>query len=287
MTEIRHRLARLITSLHILHHHHVVDEAGTISVRNRKEPPTFVTSSLPPILVSSAEDFDEWYVADASPVSENGGRTRASNDPPNAEIFAHSSIYQRYPDVQCVAHIRSVDMLVYGLCDAEGSMLRAVYNEAGFVNEYNPIFDPDECRPVLPPSHPQNLKIDHPILGVALAESLSRSPEANGPEASRLPAHGVGFVRGNGAVVWAAGGIEELVHKCVNLQRNAEIQTASMLQRAGSDLEITYLSLEESIHCQKSIGASVHMSWKAWATEVSRTTLYRNDLQDLVFSESN
>ena len=113
-------------------------------------------------------------------------------------------------------------------------MLRAVYNEAGFVNEYNPIFDPDECRPVLPPDHPQNLKIDHPILGVALAESLNRSSETDGPEDSRLPADGVGFVRGNGAVVWSSEGVEELVHRCVNLQRNAEIQTASMLQRAGS-----------------------------------------------------
>ena len=81
-----------------------------------------------------------------------------------------------------VAHIRTIDSLVYGLCDAKGSMLRVVYNEAGFVNEYNPIFDSNECRPILSPDHPQNLKIDHPILGVALAESLNRSSKTDDPK---------------------------------------------------------------------------------------------------------
>ena len=35
-------------------------------------------------------------------------------------------------------------------------------------------------------------------------------------------------------MVWSSKGIEELVHRCVHLQRNAEIQIASVLQRVGS-----------------------------------------------------
>ena len=90
-------------------------------------------------------------------------------------------------------------------------------------------------------------------------------------------------MRGNGAVVWSDKGVEELVYRCVNLQRNAKIQTAAMLQRAGSDLEITYLTGKESIDCQQTNSMSVQLSWRAWATEVSRNPLYRNDLHDMVF----
>lgn len=283
MADVRRRLARLIAGVHILSNKQILDEAGTISVRNRNDPATFVTSSLAPVLTSSPDDLDEWYVADASPVYEGRHRPTASDSLRNTEnIHLHSSIYARYPDVQSVAHIRTVDLVVYGLCDADGSMLRSVFSEAGFVNEYCPIFDPAHYRAALPPNHPDNLKIDHPILGAALADTLSRPSQGNGPTAGGVPGHGVGFIRGDGAVVWSSDGIEELVYRCVNLQRNAQIQTAAMLQRAGSDLEISYLSKSEALDSTSTSAKSVRMSWEAWSTEVSRNPLYRNDLQDMV-----
>ncbi len=284
MADVRRRLARLIAGVHILHQHEILDETGTISVRSRSDPATFVTSSLAPILTSAPDDLDEWYVADASPVNEGrqgGTASDISRQPENIHI--HSSIYAKYPDVQSVAHMRTVDLVVYGLCNANGSMLRSVFNDAGFVDEYCPIFDPAEYHEALPPNHPENLKIDHPILGAALADSLRESSSHEGAEGGRLPEHGAGFVRGNGAVVWSDKGVEELVYRCVNLQRNAKIQTAAMLQRAGSDLEITYLTGKESIDCQQTNSMSVQLSWRAWATEVSRNPLYRNDLHDMVF----
>ena len=283
MADVRHRLARLIAGVHILHKHGILDETGTISVRNRNNPATFVTSSLAPVLISSPDDLDEWYVADASPIIEGRNGAIASGRPRNTEnIHMHSGIYARYPDVHSIGHMRTVDLVVYGLCDANGSMLRSVFSEAGFVDEYCPIFDPAHYREALPPDHPHNLKIDHPILGAALAETLSSSPRENGPDGGRLPEHGVGFVRGNGAVVWSSDGLQDLVYRCINLQRNAQIQTAAMLQRAGSDLEITYLTANEAMDCTKSTARSVHMSWDAWATEVSRDPLYHNELQGMV-----
>lgn len=282
MADVRHRLARLIAGVHILHKHGVLDETGTISFRNRNNPATFVTSSLAPVLTSSPDDLDERYVADASPVIEGRDGAAASGSPRNTQnIHIHSSIYARYPDVQSIGHIRTIDLVVYGLCDANGSMLRSVFSEAGFVDEYCPIFDPAHSREALPPDHPHNLKVDHPILGAALAETLSSGPR-DGSDGGRVPEHGVGFVRGNGAVVWSSDSLEDLVYRCVNLQRNAKIQTAAMLQRAGSDLEITYLSANEAMDCTSSNGASVQLSWDAWATEVARDPLYHNELQGMV-----
>ena len=51
------------------------------------------------------------------------------------------------------------------------------------------------------------------------------------------------------------------MYRCINLQRNAKIQTAAMLQRAGSDLEITYLTANEAMDCTNSTGTSVQLSW--------------------------
>ena len=297
MDDIRHRLAQLITSIHILHHQGMLQEEGTVSMRNRQDPSTFITSSIAPILISSPNDFSEWYVEDASPAQQQDGEDATTPiSPHNPEIFVHSCMYLRYPGIQSIAHVRTIDLIVYGLCDAQGSMLRSVFNQAGFVDEYSPIFDPAHYRELLPRNHLENLRVDHPILGAALAETFSRSSRTqgrtvdgfidgvvDGVKEPELPEHGVTFLRGNGAVMWAVDGLEELVYKCVNLQRNAKIQTAAMLQRTGSDLEITYLSWKEGVDCERSTSrAAIEMSWRAWKAAVYRSRLYVNDFIEAV-----
>ena len=281
MSANRRTAARFITSLHILHHHRIVNEFGRISIRNPDNPDTFITSTLPPILVSSLDDLSEWSIEQTAPIKPTLGTTiKAPTDPGRSEIFAHSCIYKRYPGVHCVAHLHSSELIVYGLCDANGSMLRSVSNQAGFVDEYNPIFDPANHRSKLLPDHPENLKIDHPSLGEAMARSLSDA--TNGPVNNSIPAHDVAFVRGNGALLWSEN-IESMVVKAVNLQRNARIQTEAMQQRAGSNLEITYLSIQEAQDCSRESIESSDMSWVAWATEISRMPLYRNDENALIW----
>jgi ribulose-5-phosphate 4-epimerase/fuculose-1-phosphate aldolase len=279
----RHSLARLITSFHILHHHNILNEAGTISIRNPSNPATFITSNHSAISVSSPADLSELYVNDGSPVQRAVGRV---SYPPshhsNSEIYIHSCLYAKYPGVHSIVHSPAVDFIVYSLCDAKGSMSRAVFNRAGFVDEYNPTFDPTQFRSSLPATHPLSLQIDHPILGNALAESLITSTNGVSDEQS-IPEHGVAFIRGNGAVIWNDR-LEEAVFKAISLQRNAAIQTAAMLQRADSQLEITYLTPTEAAHCHRASKEAVLSAWGAWATEVLRTPLYRNDLSDFVSS---
>jgi hypothetical protein len=62
----RHTLARLITSFHILHRHNILNEAGTISIRNPSNPATFIINNRSAISISSPADLDEWYVDNGS-----------------------------------------------------------------------------------------------------------------------------------------------------------------------------------------------------------------------------
>ena len=100
---------------------------------------------------------------------------------------------------------------------------------------------------MLPAPHQQNLLINNAVLGSALAESLDTST-VDLVDERLLPQHGVVYIRGNGAVVWSDY-LEDAVYKAVNMQRNAEIQTAAMLQRVGSDMEIIYLNRREAVDC--------------------------------------
>jgi hypothetical protein len=177
-------------------------------------------------------------------------------------------------------HSSAVDFIVYSLCDTKASLSRAVFNRAGFLDEYNPTFDPTDSHSGLPATHPQNLQIDHPVLGNALADSLITSTNGLADE-QLMPEHGVVFIRGNGAVIWN-GRLEEAVFKAISLQRNATIQTTAMLQRADSELEIKYLTPTEAVDCHRAMKETVLFAWGAWATEVLRLPWYRNDLSDFV-----
>ena len=142
------------------------------------------------------------------------------------------------------------------------------------------MFDPTQFHSTLSVAHPQNLLIDHPILGNALAESLSIS--TNGVSGGQsIPRHDVAFIRGNGAVTWGDQ-LEEAVFKAVSLQKNARIQSAAMLQRFDSELEIAYLSSTEAADCHRAPRKVMLPAWVGCATEVLRIPLYRNNLENIV-----
>jgi hypothetical protein len=161
-------------------------------------------------------------------------------------------------------------------------MIRSVFNQAGFVDDFSPIFDPALHRASLPIDHPETLKIDHPYLGAALADALSSTRTRNGVvQGDSLPIFSVAFLRGNGAVIWSRG-VEDTVCKAVNLQRNAVIQTAATLQRNNSDLAVTYLTEREARDCARNNEDAIRLSWRAWAAETLRNTLYHNELEESI-----
>jgi len=283
MEELDQSLSRLITAFHILHNHKVLDERGQISIRNPQNPSTFFTSNVPPILVSSKNDIVQWNVADGSKAftsCKNGyadGPTEA-----DSEHFIHSCIYARFPGVKCVIHSHCSSIIVYGLCNSSGSMMQPAYQMAGFLGQYLPIFDAATHYPSMSSSLPQNLMVNQRYLGDALAEKFCASPGTDGSvepdKAQDLPFYSVVLQRGHGFVACAES-LEAAVFKAIHLTRNAKIQTMAMVMRFESDLEVVYLSKKEAKDCETTLGPTVQHSWSAWATEVTRSHCYRNDLR--------
>lgn len=264
--------AELITAYHILHKHKVINEYGSVSIRNPHNPTTFMIGRRSALLTSSLDDLVERSVADGSIHQRPTQTELTSQNTLNTEHFLHSCMYARYPEIRSVIHAQSTLGIVYGLCDASGSMLLPVYNRAGFVGDYTPIFDPARHYSLLPNSWPRDLTISHPVLGDAVARLLVGAG-VNGERT--LPDYGCVMLRGNGVALWGDD-IKHAVYKAVQLQRSTEIQAAAMLQRAHSELGITYLTDIEVKDCEDLVRQSIAAHWDAWEVEVDRDSVYRN-----------
>ncbi|EXJ55352.1 hypothetical protein A1O7_08279 [Cladophialophora yegresii CBS 114405] len=276
-------LSQLITAFHILHQHEVIDEHGQISVRNPRDPSTFFTSSRPAILVSSKSDLEQWHVFDGTPVrNPYAGCRKVESVPEQSEHYTHSSIYFRYPGVRSIIHSHCRAAIIYGLCDSEVSMLQPSYLMAGFLGPSPPIFDPSKYYDALPPSQPQNLMVNCQYLGDALAEALYRGRDGemrlDGVSSHDLPRHKVIFQRGHGYTVWAES-VEDAVWRAIHVRRDADIQTAAVMQRATSEQNIVYLSGKEAVDCDRTINHATYEQWLAWTVAAERSGLYRNLLR--------
>lgn len=114
----------LITASHILHFTGVVDAYGHVSVRHPQNSSLYLMSrNEAPALVNSSADIVQYFVNDSSPVDANA---------PSGfiERYIHSEIYKAYPDIQCVIHSHSEDVLPYAVA---GVPLRPVYSMSGFL----------------------------------------------------------------------------------------------------------------------------------------------------------
>lgn len=267
-------LALFVDAVHILHQHKIISESGSLSMRTPEDPSTFITSKRPPLLVSSASDIIMVKIHD-------GTASNPASDPvaENPQIFIHSSIYAHYPGVKAVVHGLPPHVTVYGLCNASGSMLRVVSREAGFLNHFSPVFDPARYYPSLPPTHLQDLLISNKYLGDALAQSMDGSTEFGeklglGPT---HPRHSVVMLRGQGAVCCGES-LQEVVYKIIRVELNAKIQTLAMLQREGTDIEITYLDEQESRDATRTMSYFIKRAWEQWSVEVRRSKMYENEL---------
>ena len=90
--------------------------------------------------------------------------------------------------------------------------------------------------------------------------------------------YSIALKRGHGFVAYAES-LEVAVFNAIHLCRNAEIRTTAMLQRHQTELEVVYLSETEAKGYEATQGPTVQHSWSAWAAEVERAHLYRNELR--------
>jgi ribulose-5-phosphate 4-epimerase/fuculose-1-phosphate aldolase len=283
MHDLHQLLSRLVTAFHILHHHQVFDEDGSISVRNPQDPSTFFTSDVPSIVIASQQDIEHRNVAGGTPVDRpfNGCRT-IQQSAPNSEHFLHSSIYNLYPGVQSIVHSPSSSTMIFGLCKASVSMLQPLYQQAGFIGFSTPIFDVAHHYHRLHPSHPHNLAINHQVLGDALAARFSSSrttdmlTDGTVAGAFDLPDHPVLLQRGHGFVTWATS-LEEAIYRAVHVHRSAVMQAAAMIQRENMAEEIVYLDEREVRDCSETVDGATDKVWRAWSAEVERSPKYKNE----------
>jgi len=118
----------LVTASHILHYHGIVDAYGHISVRSPDNAKTFyMTTNMPPALVSSPEDLIEYNVEDASPVEKDAKEGYL-------ERHIHSEIYKRFPAINSVVHSHCIDVLPYTV---SGVPLKASIHMAGFLGRHH------------------------------------------------------------------------------------------------------------------------------------------------------
>jgi ribulose-5-phosphate 4-epimerase/fuculose-1-phosphate aldolase len=105
-----------------------VDAYGHISFRSPEDPEIFVLSgNRAPALVSSLKDLIEYRVSDSSAVDPKAGRGFL-------ERFIHSEIYKRFPEVNCVVHSHSEDVLPY----VTGNVgLKPTFHISGFLGMFD------------------------------------------------------------------------------------------------------------------------------------------------------
>jgi ribulose-5-phosphate 4-epimerase/fuculose-1-phosphate aldolase len=112
-------------------------------------------------------------------------------------------------------------------------------------------------------------------LGNALASHFTDS------EGGAEPDYAVVLMRGHGLTVLAPT-IQDCVLRAVYTQKNASIQTTSLLTHAAhfgstiSHAEITYLSEEESAAATEMTRWSAMRPWGLWLREVEAAGLYVN-----------
>jgi ribulose-5-phosphate 4-epimerase/fuculose-1-phosphate aldolase len=144
---------------------------------------------------------------------------------------------------------------------------------AGFLSSKTPVYD--NAKYVRAGVDIPDMLIRNTHLGGALASHFTDSESATTPD------YAVVLMRGHGLTVLAPT-IQDCVLRAVYTQKNASIQTTSLLTHAayfgsnGAPAEITYLSEDESRAAFDMTRWSAMRPWGLWLREVEATGLYVN-----------
>jgi ribulose-5-phosphate 4-epimerase/fuculose-1-phosphate aldolase len=123
-------ISDLVAANRILAHHGVLDAYGHVSVRNPDDPDTFCLSrSL------SAGQVGE---SDIMRFDLKGGALDGDGRPPYLERFIHAAIYAARPDVHCVLHAHTEEILPFTIT---GEPFQAVIRGAGAIGTQVPRWD--------------------------------------------------------------------------------------------------------------------------------------------------
>ncbi|OAL37067.1 hypothetical protein AYO20_03544 [Fonsecaea nubica] len=277
----------LISANHILHFTSVLDAYGHISARHPLDASTYLMSAnMAPALVSNASDLVQYRVNDSMAVDPDAPRGYI-------ERYIHGEMYRRFPDVGCVVHSHSEDVLPYAIA---GVPLRAVYHMAGFLGPGPaPLYDVEESYNA---TEPHDLLIRTPKLGQDLARTFVSATNVS----ATTPDYNVVLMRRHGFTT-AAADIQTAVFQAIFTQSNAKAQTTATLLRGafaglpgdearawtgggsgdshdddGETSAFEPLTAQQARDCEVSIGATSDRPWGLWLKEVENDSLYANNV---------
>lgn len=222
----------LVAANRILVRQRVLDAFGHVSARSAPGAAAFwLSRNLAPGSVTEADLLEHDLEGNVS-----DSRT------PYLERFIHAEIYRRRPDVMAVVHSHSPSVVPFSVVDVP---LRPVVHMAGFLAERRtPVFEISDYA-----GEASDLLITSSSLGAALADVLGDGS--------------VALMRGHGSVVVGTS-LPEAVYRAVYTEVNAKTQAEALAMG-----EPRYLSVEEGLAANASVGSQVSRAWDVWGEQVT------------------
>ncbi len=228
----------LVTANHILAHHNVVDSFGHVSIRHPENPELFMMSrARAPACVDIADLMT--FKLDGTVVGPT-----PSPGKPYSERFIHGAIFEARPDVMCVVHNHSPNVVPFTV--VKKSRFGAIMHMAAPIGCCVPNWDIankfGSCT---------NLLVTNMDMGRDLALTLGNNAAA--------------LMRGHGAVV-VGKSLREAVFLSIFMEINA-----AMLIKAQSLGEVTFLSEGEvEANAKGRAGFTLERGWENFCREVGR-----------------
>lgn len=206
------RKRELVIASHLLVDQGVLDSFGHISVRSATDPNVFfIPKAMPPAEVRY-EDIVEIDVQTGEKINPDAPR-------PNGERYIHAGIYKTRPDVNCVIHSHTMDVIPFTLAQVP---LKPVLAQSGFLPLEVPVFEIRDAWG--PDAEKRGVQIKNLEHAVYAAEVMGDSP--------------ILLLRGHG--MNAAGDtIHRAVVRAIYTKINANVQLqAELLSRDGNIVAI-------------------------------------------------
>lgn len=134
-------LSRLISAYHVLYYHEILQQTGSVSVRNPEISPTFFIRSVPAILIRSRHKLEERFVEDGSLcLIRSRQRRPETNEYHMHERTLCTAVYMPCTQASTVLSIRRHPTLwCTALKKPKGVGYRQHTTVAGFPDNYTPI----------------------------------------------------------------------------------------------------------------------------------------------------
>ncbi|KAL8993141.1 MAG: hypothetical protein Q9169_006573 [Polycauliona sp. 2 TL-2023] len=262
-------LSLLITANHILDYYNVVTGYGHISARNPLNNATFFMTGngVPPALIRSPEDIDEFYIADASPAGNGTAPPMATS-----ERFIHQALLKRFPSLNSVIHSHSRSVIPFGI---GGVPFQATYHTGGFIGEQAPVFDIADYYTA---KDTHNMLVNQPRLGEALASTFLTSAHNTSAATNGVdPDYKLSLQRGHGFTTIGTS-IAQAVYRAVLTSWNAEVQASAVTinDAAGQNRGVRYIVGQE-VADTAGLDDDAR-EFRLWAAQVGVNPLYQNGL---------